>query len=132
MKKSILLIFLITVIISIFIFIKYDGYVGMFDFLKTDTTEVDTTKVEFEVLPMVEPLPDTVFIYYVIIGSFKDYNNAVERSKEYDFSDILPITEDGWYRVTRDYFFDKNEADSIKNEMGEDIWVLKDKLSFGN
>ena len=129
-RNWLILIFIVTIIVSIFIFIKYEGYNGMFDFLKTDQIEIDTIEVKFEVLPMVEPLPDTVFIYYVIIGSFKDYNNAVECSKEYDFSDILSITEDGWYRVTRDYFFDKNDADSLRNEMGEDIWILKDKLSF--
>jgi len=129
-RKWLLLLFIVTIIVSIFIFIKYEGYNGMFDFLKTDQIEVDTTEVQFEVLPMTESLPDTVFIYRVIIGSFKDYNNAVECSKEYDFSDILPITEDGWYRVSKDYYFNKEDADQDRNEMGEDVWVLKKYFSF--
>jgi len=129
-RKWLLLLFVVTIIVSIFIFIKYEGYNGMFDFLKTDQIEVDTTEVQFEVLPMTESLPDTVFIYRVIIGSFKDYNNAVECSKEYDFSDILPITEDGWYRVSKDYYFNKEDADQDRNEMGEDVWVLKKYFSF--
>jgi len=132
MKKSILLIFGITIIVSIFVFIKYDGYKGMFDFLKTEQIEVDTSKIEFEVLPMVEPAPDTVSIYYVIIGSFKNYENAVNYSQNYDFSDILPITENGFYMVTKDYFFNIEDAIEERNKIGNDSWVLKDKFIFGN
>jgi hypothetical protein len=106
----------------------------MFDFLKSDKIEVDTTNMWFDVLPMNEDesLPDTLYFYYVIVGSFKDYNNAVECSKQYDFSDILPMTDDGWYRVSKDYYFDKEEAILEKNKLGDDVWLLKNKLLLGN
>jgi len=126
MKKITLLIFGITIIISIFVFIKYKGYVGMFDFLKKE--QIDTTKIELveQPLPIEVPTMDTVYIYRIIVGSFKSYENAVECLKQYPFSDMLEVTEDGYYRVSKSTHFNKEDAQIERDTLGEDVWVLED------
>jgi len=135
MKKSVLLIFLITVIVSVYVFIKYDGYKGMFDFLKKEQTEQieqDTTQIIVKQSPIIEEYKiDTVYIYRVIIGSFKTLENAQILSDSIPFSDILK-TDDGWYRVSKSYYFDKEDAQTERDSLGEDTWVLKDYYSLLN
>jgi len=138
MRKSILLIFIITIIVSIYVFIKYEGYKGMFDFLKKEQTEQteqieqDTTQTIIEQSPIIEEYKiDTVYIYRVIIGSFKTLENAQILSDSIPFSDILK-TDDGWYRVSKSYYFDKEDAQTERDSLGEDTWVLKDYYSLLN
>ena len=129
-RTLLLIIFVVTIIVSIFVFIKYEGYVGMFDFLKK---EQDTTNVEIvegalpiaeQTLSTKEPTQDTVYIYRVIVGSFKDYENAKILSESLPFSDI--ITNDGWYRVSKNTHFNKEDAQIERDILGEDVWVLTD------
>lgn len=103
----------------------------MFDSFKKDKIVSDTTKIKTinQTLPLTISTIDTICVYRVIVGSFKFYENAVERSKEFIFSDILPITNNGLYRVSKDYYFNKEEAiKDINNYGNNDYWILEDKL----
>ena len=130
MNKWLILVFYYIIIISIFIFIEYKGYVGMFSFKEKEQIEqIDTIKkgiINQETKPMITI--DTVSIYRVIVGSFKIYNNAVRCSNLFDYSDILPITKNGLYRVSKDYYFDLDEALYDINNHKYDSWLLKDNL----
>lgn len=125
MKKYwFLLIFTITIIVSLFVFIKYDGYVGMFDSFKKE--KISTTPEIVQTLPKKETTTDTIYVYHVIVGSFKNYENAIKYSENYDFSDILGVTENGYYRVSKNTHYNKKDALNERNELGGNIWVLKD------
>lgn len=127
-SKWLLLVFVITVVVSVFVFIKYKGYEGMFDSFKkykSDTTIVETIK---ESTPIkIEPTIDTIYIYRVIVGSFTNKENAKLLSESIPFSDIIE-TEDGKYRVSNSYYFNIEDARKERDELGEDVWVMKDYI----
>lgn len=141
-NKWLLVAFIVTVIISVVAFVKYEGYNDMFKSFKKeqpDTTTVDT--MYFEPIwgdpdyegtkygDMVEM--DSVEVWRIIGGSFKNYDNAVRFSDEYEFSDILPITEDGFYRVCIYDAYDEYELDDMLHLFEREqvkVWVLKDKI----
>ena len=95
----------------------------MFDFLKKEKTEIVVS--EKETLVKKETTSDTIYIYRVIVGSFKNMENAQLLSDTIPFSDIL-IINDEWYRVSKSYHFDKKDAQTERDLLGEDVWVLKD------
>jgi len=104
----------------------------MFDSFKKE--QPDPTKVEIvegalsiteQTLSTKEPTTDTVYIYRVIVGSFKTYENAKILSESLPFSDIIE-TDDGWYRVSKNTHFQKSDAQIERDELGEDVWILKD------
>jgi len=86
-NKWLSLVFVVTVIISVILFVAGKGYYGMFDsFIKV---QPDTTSVEVveEITPIEES--DTIYIYRVIVGSFKVEKNADRLSESIPFSDII-------------------------------------------
>lgn len=131
-SKWLLVVFVITVVVSVFVFIKYKGYEGMFDSFKkdkSDTTIVETIK---EPTPIkIEPTIDTIYIYRVIVGSFKSYKNAKRLSETIPFSDVIE-TYDGWYRVSKNYYFNYEDAKNERNSLGSDTWVMIDYIFFEN
>jgi hypothetical protein len=126
MNKRLLFIFSFTVIISLFAFIYFKGYNGMFDSFKKERMN-DTVKVE-NIIKIKEV--DTIKIYRVIVGSFKSYENALKYSERYEYSDILPITDSGFYRVSKYSYFDLESAKKDKKSLNSKSWILKDDIYF--
>jgi ABC-type lipoprotein release transport system permease subunit len=133
MKKNkwLLVVFVITILVSVFAFIYYKGYEGMFDSFNKE--QVDDTLVVEKQIPIqtTEQTIDTIYIYRVIVGSFKDIENAKELSNTLPFSDILE-TEDGWYRVSINTHFNVEDARIERDSLGNDVWVLKDFYFLSN
>lgn len=134
-KRFLLWGFVVTIIVSFVFFIAYNGYFGMFDsFMTEDTVEVVKTTSDVVVDPItgsnlvVNTDIDTITVYRLIIGSFESLENAELLSKQYPYSDILPITEDGYYRVSLEYFFTLEDARKAEEKYGnEKSWIY-----FGN
>jgi len=121
MRKSTLIIFLVLSIGSLFGFIYFKGYEGMFDSFKKE--QIDTTKLEVVEIP-IEPTSDTIYIYRVIVGSFKIEENANNFSESIPFSDI--IMKNGYYMVSQSYHFDIEDATIERDTLKKGTWVLKD------
>lgn len=134
MKKWLLVVFVITIILSIFVFIKYDGYKGMFDFIKKEEPQQiensEQTIVEKnQTYNIEEPTIDSIETYCIIVGSFKNKINAQELYQSIPFSDIIE-TNDGWYRVSKNYYFNYEDAKKERDSIGSDTWVLKKYIFF--
>ncbi len=134
MKKWLLVVFFLTAIVSIFVFIKYDGYKGMFDFLKKEEPQQiensEQPKVEEkQTYNIEEPTIDSIETYCIIVGSFKNKRNAQELYQSIPFSDIIE-TNDGWYRVSKNYYFNYEDAKKERDSIGSDTWVLKKYIFF--
>jgi len=125
MKKNkwLLWIFVITIVISIILFVNGKGYEGMFNSFKEEP--IDTTTIEF----VEEPIIDTILIYRVIVGSFKIDENANKFSESVPFSDI--IIKNGYFMVSKSYYFNIEDAIIEKDSLGNSAWVLKDFIFIG-
>ena len=73
--------------------------------------------------------------YYIISGSFKDYELSLNEANEFlnngfQSSIILPIeNKNGYYRVAIDAHLNKEEAiialNNYKNTLKKELWILK-------
>ena len=127
MRKSTLIIFLVLSIGSLFGFIYFKGYEGMFDSFKKE--QPDTTKIEIveqsTLIPIIqESSIDTIEIYRVIVGSFKVEENANKFSESIPFSDI--IMKNGYYMVSKSYYFNIEDAINDFFDCKNGTWILKD------
>lgn len=106
-----------------------------------DTLKIDPKIVEKTSLP-IEIKKTEVLIndkktgkYYIISGSFKDYELSLNEANEflnngYQSSIILPIeNKKGYYRVAIDAHFIKGEAiialNNYKKTLKKELWILK-------
>ena len=151
-KKSIILIILISILIAIYISINKgdDLTIPSAQEIKNeskpssytiDTLKIDPKIVEKTSLP-IEIKKTEVLIndkktgkYYIISGSFKDYELSLNEANEflnngYQSSIILPIeNKKGYYRVAIDAHFIKGEAiialNNYKKTLKKELWILK-------
>lgn len=66
--------------------------------------------------------------YHLVVGSFLDVENAKKLQYVYDGSKILPITEDGYHRVSileYDNYSDCNSKAKSFSENNGKVWILK-------
>ena len=82
----------------------------MFDSFKKETPDTIKVEVVEEVSPIVQPkpTPDTIYIYRVIVSSFKIDENADRLSESIPLSDI--IIKNGYFMVSKSYHFDIEDA----------------------
>ena len=113
---------------------------------KTASISVDTLKSNSEIIEK-NDLPITIKTsevliydkktgkYYIISGSFKDYELSLNEANEFlnngfQSSIILPIqNKNGYYRVAIDAHLNKEEAiialNKYKNTLKKELWILK-------
>ena len=106
-----------------------------------DSLKIDSQIVEKNNLP-IEIKKSEVLIndkktgkYYIISGSFKDYELSLNEANEFlnngfQSSIILPIeNKNGYYRVAIDAHLNKEEAiialNNYKNTLKKELWILK-------
>ncbi|MFW5847928.1 MAG: SPOR domain-containing protein [bacterium] len=128
MKKILLLIFILITLVSIFVFVQQKGYESIItSFTNEEEVKIDTIKVDsLDVSKKYE-------IYRVIVGSFQEKENANNFSNSFDFSDILEMTTDSFYRVSKDYYFNYDDALNDLKEYkfsGRNAWILKDSIEI--
>lgn len=113
---------------------------------KTTSISVDTLKSNSEIIEK-NDLPITIKAsevliydkktgkYYIISGSFKDYELSLNEANEFlnngfQSSIILPVkNKNGYYRVAIDAHLNKEEAiialNKYKNTLKKELWILK-------
>tara|TARA_B100001778_G_scaffold8718_1_gene7041 strand:+ start:2221 stop:2778 length:558 start_codon:yes stop_codon:yes gene_type:complete len=151
-KKSIILIILISILIAIYISINKgdDLTIPSAQEIKNESkpssTTIDTLKIDSQIVEKnnlpIEIKKSEVLIndkktgkYYIISGSFKDYELSLNEANEFlnngfQSSIILPIeNKNGYYRVAIDAHLNKEEAiialNNYKNTLKKELWILK-------
>ena len=150
--KSITLIILVSILIAIYISINKGDELTIpsaqeiQNESKPSSTTINKLKIDSQIVEKnnlpIEIKKSEVLIndkktgkYYIISGSFKDYELSLNEANEFlnngfQSSIILPIeNKNGYYRVAIDAHLNKEEAiialNNYKNTLKKELWILK-------